>query len=63
MVLIGNNIPACQALGRPILALEVDSKIFDEVLKPLLDVKSIEIIVRPIFNLDEKFLVQKKNQN
>jgi len=40
-------------LGRPILAFEVDPKIFDEVLKPLLDVKSGENFVRPSFNLDD----------
>jgi hypothetical protein len=45
MVLTWNIVCACRALGRPILALEVDSEIFDEVLKPLLDVKSGEIIV------------------
>ncbi len=37
MGFIRNSIHVYLALGRPILALEVDSKIFDEVLKPLLD--------------------------
>jgi hypothetical protein len=32
-------------LGRPILALDADLEMFDEVLKPLLDVESSETIV------------------
>jgi hypothetical protein len=40
-------------LGRCILALEADLEIFDEILKPLLDAKSGETIVWPIFNLDD----------
>jgi hypothetical protein len=40
-------------LGRPILALEVDSEIFDEVLKPFLVAESNGTIVLPIFNLDD----------
>jgi hypothetical protein len=47
-------------LGRPILALEVDSEIFYEVLKPFLDVELGKNIVRPIFNLDDNFPIQKK---
>jgi hypothetical protein len=53
MVLIGNNICVCQALGRPILAFEVNLKIFDEVLKPLLDVELDKIIIWHVFNLDD----------
>jgi hypothetical protein len=41
--------------GESIFALEADSKIFHEVLKPLFDAKSGENIVRPSFNLDEDF--------
>jgi hypothetical protein len=40
-------------LGRSILAL--DSKIFDEVLKPLLDAELGENIVKPSFNLDDDY--------
>jgi hypothetical protein len=40
-------------LGRLILAFEVDSKTFDEVLKPLLDAKLGENIVRPIFTRND----------
>jgi hypothetical protein len=47
-------------LGRLILALKVDLKIFDEVLKPLLDVDLGENIVKPSFNLDDNFPIQKK---
>jgi hypothetical protein len=47
-------------LGRPILALKADSNIFDEKLKPLLDAKSSENIVRPSFNFDENSPIQKK---
>ncbi len=36
-----------------ILTLKVDSKIFDEVLKPLLDVELGENFVKPGFNLDD----------
>jgi hypothetical protein len=32
---------------------EVDSKIFDQVLKPLLDVKLGENIMKLVFNLDD----------
>jgi hypothetical protein len=53
IIFIGNNIRVCWALGRPTLAFEVDSKIFDQVLKPLLDAKSSENIVRLVFNLDD----------
>jgi hypothetical protein len=42
-------------LGRPILALKVDSKIFDEVLKPFLDAKSSETVIQLVFNLDDNF--------
>jgi hypothetical protein len=59
MVLTWNSIHAYRALGRPILALEADSKIFDEVLKPLLDVDLSETIVRPIFNLDDNSPIKK----
>jgi hypothetical protein len=47
-------------LGRLILALKVDLKIFDEVLKPLLDVDLGENIVKPSFNLDDNSPIQKK---
>ncbi len=57
---IGNSIRACQALGRLILALEVDSKIFNEVLKPLLDAKLSENIVRHVFNLDDDSPIEKR---
>ncbi len=50
-----NNICACWMLGKSILALEVDSKLFHQVLKPLLDAESCENIVKPSFNLDEDF--------
>jgi hypothetical protein len=46
-------------LGKPILALEADSKIFDEVLKLLLDVNSCNTIVWPIFNLDDNSPIKK----
>jgi len=49
-------------LGRPIFALEVDSKIFDKVLKPLLDVDSSEIIVRLVFNLDDDSPIKKRTR-
>jgi hypothetical protein len=54
MVFIGNS-RACWALGRPILALDADLEMFDEVLKPLLDVESSGTIVWPIFNHDDNF--------
>jgi hypothetical protein len=60
MVLIRNNICVCWAFGKPIFALEVDSEIFDEVLKPLLDANLGKIIVRPIFNLDDDSPIKKK---
>jgi hypothetical protein len=53
MVFIGNNIRVCRALGRPILAFEVDLKIFDEMPKPLLDVELDKIIIWHVFNLDD----------
>ncbi len=62
MFLIGNNICACWTLGRPILALENDSKIFDKVLKPLLDANLGKTIVCPIFNLDDDFSHKKKTR-
>jgi hypothetical protein len=62
MVFTWNNIHACQALGRPILALEAYSEIFDEVLKPLLDVNLGETIVWPIFNLDDNPPIKKKTK-
>jgi hypothetical protein len=40
-------------LGRPILAFEVDSKTFDELLKQLLDAKLGKNILRPILTLDD----------
>jgi len=55
-----NCILACCALGRSILALEVDYEIFDEVFKPFLDAKSSENIVKPSFNLDDNSPIQKK---
>jgi hypothetical protein len=60
MVIVGNSIRACRALGRPIFALKADSKIFDEVLKPLLDAS--ETIVGPIFNLDDNYPIQKRTK-
>jgi hypothetical protein len=62
LVLIRNNINACWALGRPILALEVDQNIFDEMLKPLLDVKSSKIVVYHVFNLDDDFPIKKRTK-
>jgi hypothetical protein len=53
-----NNIHAYRALGRQILIIEVDSKIFDEVLKPFLDVKSGE----NVFNLDDDSPIEKKTK-
>jgi hypothetical protein len=50
----------CWALGRPILALEADLEIFDEVLKPLLDAKSSKTIVWLVFNLDDDSPIKKK---
>jgi hypothetical protein len=47
-------------LGRPILALEANSKIFDEVLKPLLDAKLGENIVKLYFNLDDDSPIRKR---
>ncbi len=55
IILIGNNICACRTLGKSILVLEVDSKIFHEVFKPLLDAELGENIVKLGFNLDEDF--------
>jgi hypothetical protein len=49
-------------LGRQILIVEVDSKIFDEVLKPFLDVKSGKNIIKHVFNLDDDFPIQKKTK-
>jgi hypothetical protein len=60
IALTRNNICACQALGRPILAFEANLEIFEKVLKPLLDAKSNENIVRPGFNLDDDFPIQKR---
>jgi hypothetical protein len=40
-------------LGRPILALKVDSEIFDEVLKPFLVAELGGTIVLHVFNLDD----------
>jgi hypothetical protein len=53
MVLTRNNIHVYWVLWRPILALEANSKIFDEVLKPLLDVDLGKTIVPLIFNLND----------
>jgi hypothetical protein len=47
-------------LGRLILALEVDSKIFNEVLKPLSDAKLSKNIVRHVFNLDDDSPIEKR---
>jgi hypothetical protein len=52
IVLIGNNIRARGALRRLILAFKVDLEIFDEVLKPFLDVESSENIIKLVFNLE-----------
>jgi hypothetical protein len=40
-------------MGRSILALKVESKIFDEVFKPLLDVELGKNFVKLGFNLDD----------
>jgi hypothetical protein len=40
-----NNICACQAPRRPILAFKDDLEIFDEVLKPLLDVELVKLLL------------------
>jgi hypothetical protein len=50
-----NNIRACWALGKPILAFKVDSKIFDQVLRLLLDAKSCDNTVKLVFNLDDDY--------
>jgi hypothetical protein len=55
IILTWNSIFACRVLGKSILALEVDSKIFHEVLKPFLDAKLGENIVSLNFNLDKDF--------
>jgi hypothetical protein len=62
LVFTRNSICACRTLGRPILALEADSKIFDEVLKPLLDADLGKTIVHPIFNLDDDSPILKKTR-
>jgi hypothetical protein len=49
--------------ANPNLALEVDQDIFDEMLKPLLDVKSGKIVVYPFFNLDDDFPIKKITKN
>jgi hypothetical protein len=50
----------CRVLGRLIVALEVDLEIFDEVLKPFLDVELSENIVKPNLNLDDDSPIQKR---
>jgi len=55
-----NNICAYWKLGKLIPILEVDSKIFREVLKPLLDVKLGKNIFRLDFNRDEDSPIQKR---
>ncbi len=60
IIFIRNNICVCQALRRPILVLEVNSKILDEVLKPLLDVELGENIIKFGFNLDDNSPIQKR---
>jgi hypothetical protein len=60
MVLIWNSIHACGLLQMPILALEADLEIFDEMLKPLLDSDLSETIVQPIFNLDDNSPIKKR---
>jgi hypothetical protein len=62
MVLIKNNISVCQVLGRPILALEVNSEIFYQALKPLLDANLGKTIVQPIFNLDDNSPIKKRSR-
>jgi hypothetical protein len=62
MVLIGNNIRVCWALGMPILALEANSKIFTEVLKPLLDANLSKTIVQLVFNLDDNSSIKKRSR-
>jgi hypothetical protein len=44
-----------------ILALKVVSKIFDEVLKPLLDAKSGQNFVKHGFNLDDDSPIMSKS--
>jgi hypothetical protein len=53
IILIRNNIHAYRTLGRPILVLNANSKVFDEVFKPLLNVKTTKNIVKHGFKLDE----------
>jgi hypothetical protein len=59
IILTRNNIRACWALGRSILALKANSEIFEELLNPILDAKLGETIVGPIFNLDDNSPIQK----
>jgi hypothetical protein len=59
LVLIANNIHACHALHKPILAFETDPNIFYEVLKPLLDAKLDKTIVQFVFNLDDDSPIKK----
>jgi len=60
LVLVGNNIHICQALNKPILALEANPDIFDEVLKMPLDAKLNKIIVQSVFNLDDDSPIKKR---
>jgi hypothetical protein len=49
-------------LGRPILALEANSEIFYEVLKPLLNANLGETIVWLVFNLDDNSPIKKRSK-
>lgn len=60
IIFTGNNICVCWALGKPILVLKVDSKIFDQVLNPLLDVELGENIMKLVFNLDDDSPIWRK---
>jgi hypothetical protein len=62
MVLTGNGICACQVLQRPILTLEADLEIFDEMLKPLLDSNSNKTVIQHVFNLDDNSPIKKKSR-
>ncbi len=49
-----NIIRACQSLGRHILALELDTKVFMEVLKPFIEITTPKFDVEHVhsFNID-----------
>jgi hypothetical protein len=62
MILTGKSIRVCRVLQRPILALEADLEIFDEMLKPLLDSNSGKTIVQHVFNLDDNSPIKKRSR-